>query len=234
MSSSSTATTRKPSGASSAMRPTASTSVPVPRACGRSTLRTGSISPSPSRTGMTTDSGGRSLMDAILARRPARVAVFQLARGQHGCEADRMCRRCLLVAALLSLALASGASAACTPGWRSSASPSPGSHNNFFGGVAAVSANDAWAVGAADDLDSGHTLAAHWNGTKWTVIPTPSPGSFGVLDGAAAVAPDDVWAVGYYFVGGNFTPLTIHWDGANWTEVPNPGASGQYLVAVDA
>src|SRR4051794_15170465 len=145
-----------------------------------------------------------------------------------------MRRRCLLLAALLALACAPAASAACTPGWRSLAPPSPGSYGNFFGGVTALSPNDAWAVGAWDDLDAGHTLAAHWDGSRWTVVPTPNPGTGGVLDGAAAVAPHDVWAVGYFFQGGNFNPLTIHWDGTSWTVVPNPGVTGQYLVAVDA
>jgi hypothetical protein len=145
-----------------------------------------------------------------------------------------MRRRCLLATALLALALAPAAGAACTPAWRSLAPPSPGTYNNFFGGVAALSPDDAWAVGESDDLGPLHTLAAHWNGTGWTVVPTPNPGTGGVLDGAAAVAPDDVWAVGYFFVDGNFNPLTIHWDGTAWSVVPNPGAPGQYLLAVDA
>src|SRR3954452_5628943 len=121
-----------------------------------------------------------------------------------------MRRRCLLLAALLVLSVAPAAGAACTPAWRSLAPPSPGSYVNFFGGVSALSANDAWAVGEYDDLTGPlHSFASHWDGTGWTVVPTPNPGSGGVLDGVAALAPDDVWAVGYFFTNGDFNPLTI-------------------------
>src|SRR5689334_14558799 len=58
--------------------------------------------------------------------------------------------------------------------------------------VAAVSANDVWAVGQS----SNHTLTEHWDGTRWSVVPSPS-GSYDFLEGVAALASNDVWAVGY-------------------------------------
>ena len=142
--------------------------------------------------------------------------------------------RCLLASIVLAVALAPAAGAACTPSWRSLAPPSPGSYDNFFTAVAALSPNDAWAVGGYSNLDAGHHLAAHWDGTSWTATPTPNPGTGGTLDGVAAIAPDDVWAVGYYFTNGNFNALTIHWDGTSWSLVPNPGVQGDLLLAVDA
>ncbi len=48
--------------------------------------------------------------------------------------------------------------------------------------VTAVSTTDLWAVGARsnnDSLSSGdgsYTLIEHWNGTQWTVVPSPDPG----------------------------------------------------------
>src|SRR5438876_902472 len=66
--------------------------------------------------------------------------------------------------------------------------------------VAAISTSDAWAVGE-DYLNSGDilTLTEHWNGTSWSVIPSPNPGVYpsNGLYGVAAVSTSDVWAVGY-------------------------------------
>jgi len=58
--------------------------------------------------------------------------------------------------------------------------------------VTATSASDAWAVGR-NDL-TGSSLVEHWDGTAWTVVPTPA-GSGG-LDEVAAKTPGTAWAVG--------------------------------------
>jgi hypothetical protein len=69
-----------------------------------------------------------------------------------------------------------------------------------FNGITALSANDVWAVGIVWPLANGEsgTLAAHWDGNSWRVVPTAnSPAcDCGSLEGVAAVAPDDIWAVG--------------------------------------
>jgi hypothetical protein len=44
-------------------------------------------------------------------------------------------------------------------------------------GIAAISANDIWAVGEA----LNQTLTEHWDGTSWSVISSPDPGKFNVL-----------------------------------------------------
>src|SRR5215471_9597363 len=47
---------------------------------------------------------------------------------------------------------------------------------NLLGGVAALSTTDVWAVGIFDQFtQSGYkTLAEHWDGTKWKLVPTPN------------------------------------------------------------
>jgi hypothetical protein len=55
--------------------------------------------------------------------------------------------------------------------------PSPGSTGNVFDGVAMVSACDAWAVGFASGGGSDQTLIEHWDGSAWSVVPAPSPGT---------------------------------------------------------
>src|SRR5207253_1509847 len=62
--------------------------------------------------------------------------------------------------------------------WSVMKSPSPSSVDNNLTGVAAVSANDVWAVGFyANSSNIWQTLTEHWNGTRWSVVKSPSPGS---------------------------------------------------------
>jgi hypothetical protein len=58
------------------------------------------------------------------------------------------------------------------------------------------------------------TIAMHWNGKAWTIVPTPEPPAY--LDafcGVAAISADDAWAVGTT----NWTSTMItHWNGRTW------------------
>src|SRR5215469_8327574 len=39
----------------------------------------------------------------------------------------------------------------------------------------------------------------HWDGTQWSIVPSPNPGAFiNELSGVAAISANDVWAVGIY------------------------------------
>jgi hypothetical protein len=88
--------------------------------------------------------------------------------------------------------------------------------------------NDAWAVGNENKISfaSHDTLAAHWDGTAWTIVPTPAAASNGrtsTLNGVADFSPSDAWAVGE---GSNARPLAEHWDGTAWSTgtLPTPVA----------
>jgi len=67
-------------------------------------------------------------------------------------------------------------------------------------GIAAVSANDVWAVGNAISWPYG-TLLEHWDGHSWTRISGPSVGRSVELNAVAVSRsnPSDFWAVGYYW-----------------------------------
>jgi hypothetical protein len=120
--------------------------------------------------------------------------------------------------------------------WSIVPSPSPGGHVNYLTGVSATGPTDAWAVGAYfdDSLPGGyHTLTLHWNGTTWTEIPSPNPGTWNnILYGVNARAANDAWAVGTAESPG--IGLSFHWDGSTWTQMPspNPGYNGNTLNAV--
>jgi hypothetical protein len=91
-------------------------------------------------------------------------------------------------------------------------------------GVSASGPDDAWAVGNTNSISaaSHDTLAAHWNGTAWTITPTPAAASGGRLASlydVADLSPANAWAVGQ---GKDARPLAEHWDGTAWSVVPVP------------
>ncbi len=110
--------------------------------------------------------------------------------------------------------------------WEVQPSPNVGSRRNVLNGVAATSATNAWAVGAFNYNGSPRqTLIEHWDGTAWSVQPSPNPGSYSsTLSGVAATSATDAWAVGHSFNGFGTTDQTLieHWDGTVWTVQPSP------------
>jgi hypothetical protein len=93
-----------------------------------------------------------------------------------------------------------------------------------------LSAELAFAVGSytpPKQNKTEDTLLAQWNGTRWTRVPTPSPGTPNGIDnnelqGLAASSPSNAWAAGWYVLGHPYTGLTyqtlmLHWNGTSWT-----------------
>jgi hypothetical protein len=117
-------------------------------------------------------------------------------------------------------------------------------NSNLLTGVAAVAANDVWAVGYTITTDGSNqpdkTLIEHWNGSAWSVVASPSPASNDTLSGVAARSATDVWAVGTRQDRSGAIPidrtLTEHWNGSAWSVVasPNVGANDNLLNGVSA
>ncbi len=146
-------------------------------------------------------------------------------------------------AVLVTGGIAAPAGAAAAPTGQASAAltPNPSSTYNFLQGVSAVSGSDAWAVGSYNDTTTGasKTLILHWNGTAWSKVKSPSPGSsFNELHGVSAVSGSDAWAVGDYFnaTARAYDTLILHWNGTAWSKVksPNPSPGASYLYGVSA
>jgi hypothetical protein len=91
---------------------------------------------------------------------------------------------------------------------------------NSLNDVDAVAANDVWAVGG--DCYGIDTLAEHWNGSSWSIVPGPQipGGEWATLYGVEAVSSSNAWAVGY---AGSESPLVEHWNGQAWSIVNVPG-----------
>ena len=141
-----------------------------------------------------------------------------------------------LAVGAIGLAAPAAANAAFTP----VVSPNAFTGNNDLNGVGASSASDAWAVGtlagAFEDSAIG-TLTEHFNGTAWTVV--PSPDAIHIDDEFNAVAdlsPTNAWAVGLVKGAGTKTgsPLIAHWDGLSWQTIAAPAGVSGVLRAIGA
>ena len=130
--------------------------------------------------------------------------------------------------------------------WQQVKSPNPAVVNNLDW-VTSTSPSDVWAVGLVSStsaltgrmLRPGSRIAArvdprtfivHWNGTRWSQVPSPSPGVFDFLQGVGATSTSNAWAVGTTLAKGTVDQtLILHWNGTAWTRVmsPDPGGTGR-------
>ena len=128
----------------------------------------------------------------------------------------------------------------CTSSWSTVISPNASAGRNVLTALAANAPNDMWGVGFYVNGSSVYqTLAEHWDGNDWSVIPTVNvgPGN-NLFQSVTAISATDVWAVGYWRPGtsGPAQPLTEHWNGNGWTVIPAPLApnSSTPLYSVSA
>jgi hypothetical protein len=144
---------------------------------------------------------------------------------------------CAVAAAVPPLLLAPAAAQAHDTRWNVAPSPNASPGNNVLASVATVSASDVWAVGSADDANGNtHTLTEHWNGTAWSIVPSPS-GLTGTLSAVAAVSSRDVWAAGSILLSRRGdTAQFEHWNGSKWRVVEGPAGpiTVHALVAVSS
>lgn len=136
--------------------------------------------------------------------------------------------------------------------WVVTPTPEPaGSERAILRSVSAITEDDVWAVGESSRIVTGsfitETMTMHYDGTAWTIVPSPSPspypqGTYATLDAVAAISPTNVWAAGGArvqgvdgFVGTHL--LIMHWDGSGWTVMQNlpqqSGGSGENIRAIE-
>ncbi len=128
--------------------------------------------------------------------------------------------------------------------WTSVSSPNVGTGDNQLNGVVALADDNVWAAGfstaAPDGAAANQTLIEHWNGTSWTVVPSPNVAYGGqvrnnLLQGMVAVSADDLWALGYYEANpsgesGDIFSLAIRWNGTSWSVVPTPNPTEESMI----
>jgi hypothetical protein len=138
--------------------------------------------------------------------------------------------------------------------WQVVPSPNPAggaSPTDTLGGVVALSKTNAWAAGFYEKTTTSfRTLVEHWDGKKWSVVPSPDVGNGeNTLGAMAAINAADIWAVGYREGVAGRQTLTEHWNGRTWAVVPSPnvgtgenflfgaapdGAGGAWAVGSDS
>ena len=112
--------------------------------------------------------------------------------------------------------------------WSIVTSPNVPGRSNALEAITVISANDIWAVGSSTDSNfNDFTLTMHWNGSNWSIVPSPIRND-DILFAVDAVASNDVWAVGRSFQ--EAQTLTIHWNGTNWSIVPSPNDIGDDIL----
>lgn len=120
-------------------------------------------------------------------------------------------------------------------GWSVVPTPNRGYTRNMLADLVVNSPNDIWAVGYSNGNGGRHkdrTLIEHFNGTTWSIVPSPNVGDgSNELWAIDAVAANDLWAVGEFRRG----TLILHFDGTSWTadtQTPTFSAQGDSLNAV--
>jgi hypothetical protein len=147
------------------------------------------------------------------------------------------------VATLVLSAVAAGSPAMAAPracaGWAVKPSPTKGSAT--LSAVAATSAKDVWAVGSYNTGGAYKTLIEHWNGTGWTIVPSPNPAAgfhtTNALTAVVAITAKNAWAFGFFEkTTTSFRTLVEHWNGVKWSVVPSPnsGPGENTLLAATA
>ncbi|HLJ33309.1 MAG TPA: hypothetical protein VKU38_06655 [Ktedonobacteraceae bacterium] len=124
--------------------------------------------------------------------------------------------------------------------WTFVKSPNLASGTQLFA-ITALSATDIWVSGVYGNnlgkQNNEHSLVEHWNGTTWTVVQSPNPGSqLNSLNGLTAISANDIWAVGVTDNTQTEVALIEHWNGTSWQTVqnPNPGTAGSFLNTIAA
>lgn len=125
--------------------------------------------------------------------------------------------------------------------WSLISSPGTGQKTNRLTGIYALNSSNVWAVGYYNDDATllQRTLVLYWNGSAWSIVPSPNVGTgSNSLSAVAGTSANDVWAAGSYFAGSTVKTLVMHWNGSAWTVVtsPNIGSSNasNYLHSVTA
>lgn len=143
----------------------------------------------------------------------------------------RLCVPAVVLALLIPAVPAAAGSQ--LPVWGSVPSPNGSGGDNDLLGIDIIDATNIWAVGKQKVTRSNtSTMAQHWNGARWQLVPTPNPPSSGggqaELEAVSGTASDDVWAVGFSQAFGSSRSNTLiqNWDGTAWRIVPSPNPPG--------
>ena len=91
-------------------------------------------------------------------------------------------------------------------------------------GVTAIGKADVWAVGQEWRPRTGQAPIEHYNGTGWSIVPSPFRAGAS-LSAVAAQSATNIWAVGYHGSASNSRWLVERYNGLKWMVMPGAGRS---------
>jgi hypothetical protein len=126
--------------------------------------------------------------------------------------------------AMALMALSGGTPALATSGtWSVVASPNPSPTNSSLSAVSCASASSCFAVGGQFGSPYMRAVTERWNGLKWSVVPSPSPGVSSSFAGVSCVDASFCMAVGSSWpTNSAFNALIEAWNGVTWSVLPIP------------
>jgi len=113
-----------------------------------------------------------------------------------------------------------------------------------FNDVAALSANDIWAVGSIrlegqeGRIGGASGFVEHWDGTSWSQVDRSGTGGFGPLFSVVTVSENDVWVSGggsgylYHALDMQGWSEMDHWNGVEWNTIPQMAVRGHAMAVV--
>jgi hypothetical protein len=113
--------------------------------------------------------------------------------------------------------------------WTKATVPSPNASttgvDDVLAGATCSSTRNCWAVGQQTiegDTAATKNEAVHWNGKRWSLVPTPDPGGSAMgdvstLSSVRCPVAASCWAVGYKTDGGPLENEILYWNGGRWS-----------------
>lgn len=112
--------------------------------------------------------------------------------------------------------------------WSITSSPNSGAYSNQLSGISCQQANTCVAVGYSNtSLSVSKTLIESWNGTNWSIVPSPNDGAYdNGLSGVSCVSGSSCISVGDYDnqSASAYQTLIESWNGTSWSIVPSPNS----------
>ena len=134
---------------------------------------------------------------------------------------------CVVIAGTLGSIGWNAGSAEAAPTWSVTASPDVASSDVLYGVSCLSSTPTCTAVGYSTTGSTVQTLVERWNGSSWSIIPSPNPDTIlSSLLGVSCTSTTFCMAVGFSGCCGSHITLSELWNGSTWTVVPIPSPTG--------
>jgi hypothetical protein len=109
--------------------------------------------------------------------------------------------------------------------------PLPSTESTLLYAVDALSPSNVWVAGETYTDGAGRQpYVAHFDGTSWRRVATPTIDNGGQLTDIVALSPSNIVAVGS--AGGGWTSLVLHWNGSSWVREAAPDTNLTGAAAV--